>query len=826
MTSYSPALWRAPRMDGLIDRPRLRSASDAAVEIVTGPSGIGKTAYALQAAGDRESRLAWVRCVPGTAAAADLVALAHRSLGVDHAVSSDDPLVLAGELLARLEAEPTVLVIDELHAADPHTVDPMLAEMIALLDPISSVVVTSRPRPAGLIGRVSRFARVVGDDELRFDRDEAERLFVARGWATDDVDAWLEGSAGWAVALDLASGAAAPDGTDPSSMLSTLVRSRVGDAWPDLVAVAACPYLTPEIESVVGIDDADRLLELLPVSVAGGRRTLPGALREAVLDAADPGQVEAARRRALAALRTVDPLAAVQLAVELDELDAAAELLNDLVGTISVEAAMTWAYRLPPALRHRLPPALTGGRATVNPDLAELEASERLERATDDEERAAAAFSLASVRTAQAELDDAAGLLEQTLALTAEPLLRSRAQQLQSSVRWWQGDLGGARASIAGDPESAWSGFVEAMIALAEGADDLAGDAARRSVAADEAAGSPTTLGSTATALVEAVRGDRTAATSTAEEAWAGALDAGGFELGAAGVATVWLRAAGGDAEGASARAREVEARVGPRDPFARAGIAMARALLAGQDPDDHGRAERRRRAIRSTGFAAVEAVFDRLRSEEAGAETGLLVELLGEGAVVVDGVQLDASAWRSRKAVEVVRYLAHRGGRCRREEVIEAIWPDRPPAKGRALLRNALSEVRAGLEPQRRAGEDSRFVTADREMVRLEARTDLADASEAEDGPSLRLLATGVAADLDADWATDVSRTRERLLAERADRIRRDPTHPDRRLALEVLGELEPWNRSLIDELVELLRATGDEAGAAAVERRWFEDE
>ena len=553
---------------------------------------------------------------------------------------------------------------------------------------------------------------------------------------------------------------------------------------------------------------------------------LPGALRDAVLDSADVADVAAARRRAFDALRTVDPLAAVELAVELDELVAAAELLNDLVGTISVEAAMTWAYRLPPALRHRLPPAATAGRATVNPDLAELEASERLERATDDEGRASAAFALASVRTAQAELDDAAGLLEEVLTLTAEPTLRSRALRQQSSVRWWQGDLGGARASMAGDPASAWSCFVEAMIALAEHDDDRAAEAARRCIEADLADDRATTLGTTATALVDAVRGDRGAALATAEDAWAGALDVGGFELGAAGVAVVWLRATGGDPDGARARAREVEARVGPRDAFARAGIAMALALLAADDPDDDGRAERRRRAIRAAGFGAVEAVFGRLRADDVGAETGLRVELLGEGAIRVDGEALDATAWKSRKAIEIVRYLAYRGGPCRREEVIEAIWPDRAPERGRALLRNALSEVRAGLEPQRRAGEESRFVAADREMVRLDARTDLAEAGEADPGAAIRLLAAGVAPDLDADWAVEVSRVRERLLAECADRVRRDPAHPDRHLALEVLVDLEPWNRTMVDELVDLLREAGDEAGAAAVERRWFEDE
>ncbi|MEM9607157.1 MAG: hypothetical protein AAGA99_07005 [Actinomycetota bacterium] len=715
-----------------------------------------------------------------------------------------------------------MLVVDGLHSADPHTVDPLLAETVALLDPISSIIVTSRPRPAGLIGRISRFARIVDTDDLRFDRDETERLFVERAWPVEDVDIWLERSGGWAVALDLAAGGDVPDGADPSTMLATLVRSRAGDAWDDVVAAAACPYLTDEVASAVGIGDASGVAELVPVSTAAGRIALPDALREAILVSAEPADVDAARRRAFDALRTADPLAALGLAVELDELDAAAALLNDLVGTISVDAATSWAYRLPPALRHRLPPAVTGGRATVNPDLAELEASERLERATDDEERAAAAFSLASVRTAQAQLDDAADLLDQALALTAEPSLRSRVQRLQSLVRWWQGDLGGARASMADDADPDWSAFVAAMIALAEHDDDRAAEAAGRSVDTD----GPTALGMAAAALVGAVRGDAAGALEMAEASWERSVDVGGFELGASGVTFVWLRTATGDREGARSLAREVEARVGPRDPFARAGIAMARAVLAADDPDDGGRAERRRRAIRATGFAAVEAVFERLRGDGEASDGGLRVELLGDGAIRIDGVALDTATWKSRKAVEVVRYLAVRRGSCRREEIIEAIWPDRAPDKGRALLRNALSEVRTGLEPQRQAGEESRFVFADREVVRLAARTDLDDVDDADSGTALRLLTPGVAADLDADWASELARTRERLLAEHADRVRLEADHPDRRLALGVLVDLEPWNRDIVDELIQLLRDAGDDAGAAAVERRWFEDE
>ena len=179
-----------------------------------------------------------------------------------------------------------------------------------------------------------------------------------------------------------------------------------------------------------------------------------------------------------------------------------------------------------------------------------------------------------------------------------------------------------------------------------------------------------------------------------------------------------------------------------------------------------------------------------------------------------------------ARKAVEIVRYLAFRDGPCRREEVIEAIWPEREPERGRALLRNALSEVRAGLEPGRQAGEPSRFLDTSRTTVQLDATSDLGEAQMASPGDALRLLGQPVAPGIDADWAAEITLTRDRHLADQADRIRRDASHPDRRAALDVLIGLEPWNRAPVDELIALLEKEGDHAGAAAVERRWFEDD
>ncbi|HUS17656.1 MAG TPA: SARP family transcriptional regulator, partial [Chloroflexia bacterium] len=48
--------------------------------------------------------------------------------------------------------------------------------------------------------------------------------------------------------------------------------------------------------------------------------------------------------------------------------------------------------------------------------------------------------------------------------------------------------------------------------------------------------------------------------------------------------------------------------------------------------------------------------------------------------------------AFRTRKALALLVYLAVEGGRHSRERITDLFWPDSPPSAGRAMLRHTLA--------------------------------------------------------------------------------------------------------------------------------------
>jgi DNA-binding SARP family transcriptional activator len=179
-------------------------------------------------------------------------------------------------------------------------------------------------------------------------------------------------------------------------------------------------------------------------------------------------------------------------------------------------------------------------------------------------------------------------------------------------------------------------------------------------------------------------------------------------------------------------------------------------------------------------------------------------------------------------KALEVLAYLAVAGERgAHREQVIEAVWPDRDPDKGRMLLRAALSEIRRRLEPERQTGEPSRFVASSGDHLQLEARVDLADARAAANGRpagALERFRGELLEDLPyAEWAFEERRIVGTLRAHLADRVARDDhaSSESRIAALELLLTDEPWRVDLYDQLRAAHLAAGNEAAARSVERR-----
>jgi FAD/FMN-containing dehydrogenase len=77
-------------------------------------------------------------------------------------------------------------------------------------------------------------------------------------------------------------------------------------------------------------------------------------------------------------------------------------------------------------------------------------------------------------------------------------------------------------------------------------------------------------------------------------------------------------------------------------------------------------------------------------------------VRLLGGFEVVVDGRAVPGSAWRLRKASELVRILSLAPGhRVHREALMEQLWPDRPLEAAANNLHQAIRVARAALGPR-----------------------------------------------------------------------------------------------------------------------------
>jgi len=76
-------------------------------------------------------------------------------------------------------------------------------------------------------------------------------------------------------------------------------------------------------------------------------------------------------------------------------------------------------------------------------------------------------------------------------------------------------------------------------------------------------------------------------------------------------------------------------------------------------------------------------------------------VTLLGGFAATVDGTPVPESAWRLKKARELVKLLAlARGHRLHREQAMDVLWPDRDPAAAANNLHQAVHVARRALDP------------------------------------------------------------------------------------------------------------------------------
>ncbi|MEU1587495.1 BTAD domain-containing putative transcriptional regulator [Micromonospora sp. NPDC005710] len=130
---------------------------------------------------------------------------------------------------------------------------------------------------------------------------------------------------------------------------------------------------------------------------------------------------------------------------------------------------------------------------------------------------------------------------------------------------------------------------------------------------------------------------------------------------------------------------------------------------LPGADPQE--RVDARMAAERLAGAGVPAPTLSRQGPRRAAQVT---IRTLGRFEVYVNGVQVVAAAWQSRKARDLLRILAARRGRAvPREQLGEMLWPAQDPARVSHRLSVALSTLRGVLDPQRRSPTDHFIIAA-----------------------------------------------------------------------------------------------------------------
>lgn len=316
-----------------------------------------------------------------------------------------------------------------------------------------------------------------------------------------------------------------------------------------------------------------------------------------------------------------------------------------------------------------------------------------------------------------------------------------------------------------------------------------------------------------------------------AARAYAAAVLTGGFDLLAAAPIHAWCLGRAGRWAEASTVADTLRRQVGRHDMCARLHAALVHlaAARASGDRSTERLAAATVEGARRLGFASVEEQARTALPPLTTLPVALAVRLLGDAHISVGGAAVPAAAWRSRKAREVLLLLALSGtGGRTREEIIEAVWPEREPERGRMLLRNALATTRRALEPDRPPGAPSAFLTTSGDRVSLAAEVDLHEVRRlARSGDARAALALCVG-ELLADepyleWLDEERHAVRALRLDLAERVAADTRAPvrERAEALEFLLAAEPWRGELARRLAALWVAVGDEPAARDAVRR-----
>ncbi len=106
--------------------------------------------------------------------------------------------------------------------------------------------------------------------------------------------------------------------------------------------------------------------------------------------------------------------------------------------------------------------------------------------------------------------------------------------------------------------------------------------------------------------------------------------------------------------------------------------------------------------ARKTEPLGAVQEALDQAASHLfRGPAPGLTVQLLGGFAASRGGVPIPEDAWGRPIVQRLFQYFAiHAGRPVPRDRLLDALWPDRPPARAKGSLRTVYSLLRKALEP------------------------------------------------------------------------------------------------------------------------------
>ncbi|MQA25682.1 MAG: tetratricopeptide repeat protein [Micromonosporaceae bacterium] len=388
-------------------------------------------------------------------------------------------------------------------------------------------------------------------------------------------------------------------------------------------------------------------------------------------------------------------------------------------------------------------------------------------------------------------------------------------------------------AEQAGDAQSLVPALAGLARLLADEEPERATELAHRAMAAGAGISAVSAL--LAAGWVALARGDREAARRHADDA-AGSAEVRRDRPGLAEATTLRAAAAEDGRQALTLADAAVALWADTGDPI---GTAHAELVRAERLEPAAARAviERLRTDMRAIGCrqldARAEAALARL---ERPSSSTVRFETLGGFRLLRDGRPVPSSAWKSRKARDLVKILLSRRGRpIAQDQIIETLWPGEAPNAVANRLNVLVSTIRSLLDPDRQAGADG-FLSNDGEALRLrldrlevDVESFLADATagtrllrEGRVAEGIERLARAEASypgdfleeDPYADWAAPLregARVTYREVASRLARHARDHNDADAaiRYLLRIL-ERDPYDEDSHLRLVSVLTASG----------------